>query len=172
MLCLSCTQDSDTSPCAHCGADLGDLAQNEGYLPQLRNLENQLAQQSIHAETADAQLDLLGDALSVMILQLDRSRSQLLASLDDLQTATFNAILEPLRAALQSVQVCIQHLPLDEPWSEWPMLEAAQVKITAGYRAIQLLLEMSLQSGLQAGVESEALHKAFQDGRTQGLRPV
>ena len=161
MLCLSCSQDSRTSPCASCGADLGDFQANQGYLPQLRNLEHRLADGTIEAEEAEVQLELLEDALGTMLSQLEKTRNQMLMTLDELQLTTFNAVLEPLRAALEKMQSSVQGLPVEAPWVAWPLLEAAQVKIAAGYRALQLMVQMAIYKGLEAGVSREVLQKNF-----------
>lgn len=166
MLCLSCSQESRTSPCSNCGADLGDFRANQGYLPQLRNLEHGLADGTIEAEEAEIQLELLEEALSTMLKQLEKTRDGMLISLDELQMTTFNAVLEPLRGALEKMLACVQGLPVEAPWSAWPALEAAQVKVAAGYRAIQLMVQIAMQKGMEAGVSRDALQRNFQQDRS------
>ena len=146
MLCLTCAEDLPQVglSCASCGALLGDPTAHQGFLPQLKQLEDQMLKSVLELEQADVRLLRLEAALEAMVSTLARSTEALQLTLDDLQIASLDSILGPLRKSMQTLRDIVQELPVPGPWPEetWLLLSQTQAKIATGYRAFSLMTQL------------------------------
>ena len=146
---------------------LGDPSSNQGFLPQLKELEDQLLEEIIGPEEADLRLNRLEGALETMVATLDKSAEAIQMTLDDVQQTTLASVLGPLRKGMEDLFQVVHELPVEAPWPDesWINLGKVQGRIAVGYRALGIMMAMVRDSALRGGLSPEAIKKAMEEGR-------
>ncbi len=138
MLCLQCSHDNlhPGPECSECHAFIGNLAENQGYLPQLEALQHQLVEHEVTEEQARERLQRLEQALLYMLGHMSEARRQLAA-------LGMDRGLGPVMEGLEKQRVLVTGLNPNGDWSEeqWEELHASQHQIVASHSGVIDLAE-------------------------------
>lgn len=138
MLCLKCSHDNlHPGPlCSECQAYIGNLAENQGFLPQLEALQAQLDEGEATQEEAGERLQRLDQALLHMLSHMGEARRQLAA-------LGMDQGLQPVMEGLEKQHTLVAGLAPSGDWSEeqWEELRLSQQQIVASHAGVVSLAE-------------------------------
>jgi len=138
MLCLQCSHDNlhPGPECSECHAFIGNLAENQGFLPQLEALQAQLDEGEATEEMARERLQRLEHALQHMLSHMAEARRQL-------AVLGMDQGLEPVMEGLEQQRALVAALAPDGDWSEeqWEALRQSQQQVVAANAGVVNLAE-------------------------------